>query len=107
MNKEKIQSQVLKDVRKVWSDKTQIGFSELAMQKAISRTIELMEEDKSEYLRGFNAREKSADKIIKEIRKQDKADFKKMIEEFKGEEYTDPEIWKDMKKQLLKEIKNA
>ncbi len=36
-----------------------------------------------------------------------KADFRKMIENFKGEEYTDLEIWEDIKKQLLKETKNA
>ena len=37
-----IQEQVLKKVKRLWSNESQIGFSELAMRDAISMTEELM-----------------------------------------------------------------
>ena len=73
--KKKIQEQVLKDLKKKWSNESQIGYSELAIMDAISRTRELMKKDTDEVVEILN-------KIHLEKLSKQKADFRKMIEDF-------------------------
>lgn len=72
--KNKIQEQVERDIKDTWSNESQIGYSELAIIDAISRTRELMKKDTDEVVEILN-------KIHLEKLSKQKANFRKMIED--------------------------
>ncbi len=80
MEKEKIVKEVMKEIKRIWSGETQVGFSELAMQDAIKLAIEKKDKEIKKLEEECGKLMNDLNKIESKTRKSQTKRFLEMIE---------------------------